>query len=252
MTSKVIVWRPVIFMIGLGAGLLGCFGAYEYALKLEGGQLTYLVVAAPLVAMMATLIPPLAEHCWKNGEHLKSMIWWASLLPVAALIFLSAAERVHMAKANQTAEITAKNFAAVRAREVYKEAKDALTLAEADEAKAKATKNCNTQCRTRFEQANMARSKFAEAEINLAKVESVAVIESFWKPPVWLLPASLDIIAFLGIWTGLAGPWVVRFSKFKYSRRRYEQMYHVKTQPQIGKSGRPILTLNPFKRKTAR
>lgn len=250
MTSKIIVWRPVIFLIGLGAGLLGCFGAYEYALKLEGGQMTYLVVAAPLVAMMATLIPPLAEHCWKNAEHFKSIIWWTSLIPVAALIFLSAAERVYMAKANQTAEIAAKNFAAVRARTVYAEVKDALAIAEADEAKAKATKNCNTQCRTRLEVASMTRAKFAEAEANLAKVESTAIIDSYWKPPVWLLPASLDIIAFLGIWTGLSGPWVVRMSRFKFRRRSYENLYRIK-QPQVGKSGKPILRFNPFTNKVS-
>lgn len=245
MTSKVIVWRPVIFFIGLAAGALGCLGAYEYALKLEGGQLTYLVVAAPLIAIMATLIPPLAEHCWKNNEHFKSVIWWLSLIPVAALIFLSAAERVHMAKAGQQAEIAAKQFAAVRARTLYQEAKDALSIAEADEAKAKVTKNCGPQCLTKLERASSARIKFAEAETNLIKVESTAIDDSKWKPPVWLLPAALDLIAFLGIWTGLSGPWIV--NRFKHHR----QLYKLKNQPQVADSGRRILRWNPSKGKVS-
>jgi hypothetical protein len=54
-------------VIGLGAlalGLvcvgLGCYGAFEFAPRLEG-EVTYLVLAAPVIAATAALIPPIAE-----------------------------------------------------------------------------------------------------------------------------------------------------------------------------------------------
>jgi leucyl-tRNA synthetase len=213
-----------MFIIGLGAGILGCFGAYEYALKLEKDVITYLVIAAPLVAIMATLIPPLAEHCWREGEHFKSIIWWSSLIPVAALIFLSAAERVHMAKANQSAEIQAKQSAVVRAYTALEEAKAELKLVEADEAKAKVTKNCGLQCQARLERVKLARDKVAVAEATLSEKQGVAVEESKWKPPAWLLPLCLDIIAFLAIWTSLSGPWIVRKQRFWRTRKLYKRL----------------------------
>jgi leucyl-tRNA synthetase len=220
-----------MFIIGLGAGILGCFGAYEYALKLEKDVITYLVIAAPLVAIMATLIPPLAEHCWREGEHFKSIIWWSSLVPVAALIFLSAAERVHMAKANQSAEIVAKQSAVSRAYTALDEAKAELKLAEADEAKAKATKNCGQQCQARLERAKMARDRVAVAEAALSEKQSIAVEESKWKPPAWLLPLCLDIIAFLAIWTSLSGPWIVQKRPFWRKRRLYKRLITKNVNP---------------------
>jgi len=232
-----------MFIIGLGAGILGCLGAYEYALKLENGVITYLVIAAPLVAIMATLIPPLAEHCWREGEHFKSIVWWASLIPVAALIFLSAAERVHMAKANQSAEIAAKQIAVSRAMSDLDEAKAELKIAEADEAKAKATRNCGQQCQTRLERAKMARDRVAVAEAALSEKQRVAVMESEWRAPAWLLPFCLDIIAFLAIWTSLSGPWIVRKKEFWRNRRLYRKMLNrkINTLSPMPKSRRTVL-----------
>jgi hypothetical protein len=239
--NKVNPWRPVIFFIGLVAGGIGCYGAYEYALKLENGAMSYLVVAAPLVAVMATLIPPLAEYVWKQGEYLKSALWWSTLVPVACLIFLSAAERVHMAKANQSAEVSAKYNAAIRAKTDLDEAKAELKIAESDETKAKVTKNCNLSCQSKIERANMARERVKNAEIALSKAESVAILSSEWRPPVWLLPAALDLVAFMAVWTGLSGPWVVR-KRFWYHRRKYKKLLE-DSKKTVSPSGRSILRL---------
>ena len=245
--NKINPWRPVIFLIGLIAGGIGCYGAYEYALKLENGNFSYLVVAAPLVAIMATLIPPLAEYVWKQGEYLKSALWWSALVPVAFLIFLSAAERVHMAKANQAADISAKYNAVIRARTDLDEAKAELKIAEADETKAKVTKNCNLQCQSKLERANMARDRVKNFELILSKHESAAIVNSEWKPPVWLLPASLDIVAFMAIWTGLSGPWGERRNKWHW-RRKYKKLLEA-SKKEKSSSGRPILRLKkPFLR----
>jgi hypothetical protein len=46
--------------LGLTCTGLGCYGAFEFAYKLEG-EVTYLVLAAPVIAATAALIPPIAE-----------------------------------------------------------------------------------------------------------------------------------------------------------------------------------------------
>ncbi len=60
-------------VLGVGAAGLGCYGAYTYALKLEGG-VSYLTYAAPLIAAAAALIPPIAEAVWRNGEWFKAVV----------------------------------------------------------------------------------------------------------------------------------------------------------------------------------
>ena len=43
--------------LGLICAALGCWGAFEYGLNLEGGHITYLSLAAPAIAGAAALIP---------------------------------------------------------------------------------------------------------------------------------------------------------------------------------------------------
>ena len=80
------------------------YGAFEFALKLEGNTVTYLVLAAPVIAGAAAIIPVLAEATWRGGAYLKSLLWWLVLVPAGAVVFFSAAERVHVAKAGAQAE----------------------------------------------------------------------------------------------------------------------------------------------------
>ena len=66
--------------------------------------MSYLVLAAPVVALTAVLIPPIAEATWRAGGYAKALLWWAVLVPAGAVVFFSAAERVHDAKAGAEAE----------------------------------------------------------------------------------------------------------------------------------------------------
>ena len=213
-------WRPFMFLLGILTAGVGCYGAYEYGLKLEGGNISYLAIGAPLVAIAAAFAPPFAEHLAKLGEYTKAALWWFTLIPAAAMIFFAAAERVHMAKASNEAEMRAKRAVAYRAKDVYEEAKKDLKFAEAEETKAKVLKPCNTSCQVKLETAQMARKKFTDAEANLLKAESTATIDSEWKAPPWLLPVTLDIIAFMAIWSGLSGPWVQRIPR-KFMRQKF-------------------------------
>jgi hypothetical protein len=96
-------WRCASIGLGAVAAALGCWGAYQFGCKLEGGA-SYLSIAAPVIALAAALIPPLAENAWRQGQRAKALFWWAVLIPAAATVFFSPAERVHLAKAGAQAE----------------------------------------------------------------------------------------------------------------------------------------------------
>ena len=72
--------------LGLVCSCLGMYGAFEFAMKLEGGAVTYLVLAAPVIAGAAASIPVLAEATWRGGAYLKALLWWAALVPAGAVV----------------------------------------------------------------------------------------------------------------------------------------------------------------------
>jgi hypothetical protein len=207
MNRKWIIWRPVVFTIGVIATVLGCIGAWEYALKLEGGRVSYLVLAAPVVAVAAGIIPPIAHWSWAAGDRVRAILWWLVLIPVAAVVFFGAAERVHTAKAGSQAERTALRSAAERAKADLSSAKSELTQADQREARFRGAKQCGPQCRAARETVVQARQRVVDAEAKLIAADSKAASESPLTAPIWLLPAALDLIAFLAVWSGLGGPW---------------------------------------------
>ena len=109
------VIRMGALALGLTCASLGCYGAFEFAYRLEGA-VTYLVLAAPVIGASAAVIPPIAETTWRGGHALKALLWWAVLLPAGAVVFFSAAERVHTAKAGAEAERSALRGAAISGR----------------------------------------------------------------------------------------------------------------------------------------
>jgi hypothetical protein len=183
---------------------LGCYGSFEFAYKLEGG-LSYLVLAAPLIAATAALIPPIAEMIWRGGHTLKALLWWAVLLPAAAVVFFSAAERVHTAKAGAEAERSALRSAASRAEVTLTRAEAELVKARAAANKARAQVQCGPDCRTKPATEATAQADVEATRLALLQAQRKATSESPLKAPVWLLPAALDAVAFMAIWTGLAG-----------------------------------------------
>ena len=62
----VTVIRLGALVLGLPCAGLGSYGAFEFAYRLEG-TVSYLVIAAPVVAVTAALIPPIAEATWRAG-----------------------------------------------------------------------------------------------------------------------------------------------------------------------------------------
>ncbi|RPJ20632.1 MAG: hypothetical protein EHM35_19210 [Planctomycetaceae bacterium] len=196
--------RLAILFVGLVLGALGAYGAYEYAQGLEG-KVTYLVLAAPVIAVMAAFIPPIAEATWRKGQPLKAYLWWAALVPAAAVVFFSAAERTHHAKSGAEAERFAHVLQATRAEAALASAQSELTKAEAEDSKATAQKQCGPQCRAKQAAAKTAKANVAAAKGELLSAQKQARTESPLQAPVWLLPCAIDVVAFMAIWTGLSG-----------------------------------------------
>lgn len=203
------VWRIVATLIGIGLAGLGAWGAYEYALRLEG-QVTYLVIAAPLVALMAALIPPLAERTWRAGHRFLATLWWLALIPAAAMVFLAVAERTHYAKAGASAERSAVQAARNRAEEALRDARSVHAKAQAEADRFSGVKQCGPQCQRARGTAEATLQRVVAAEGALTKADSGTRSEAELAAPAWLLPAALDICAFLALWTGLSGPWIER------------------------------------------
>lgn len=205
MTSKQ-RWGRGSIVLGLIATGLGCYGAFEFALKQEGGQVSYLVIAAPVIAAAAALIPPIAEDCWRNGMYLKCLLWWLILVPAAATVFFASSERVHVAKSGAEAERAAYHKAVDRATSELAEAKAEQTKAQAAVNKAEGRGDKGPKLETPKATLASAKVRLDEAKSALMSAERSATEESPMTAPVWLLPAALDLIAFMAIWTGLTGP----------------------------------------------
>jgi hypothetical protein len=211
------VIRLGAFALGLTCTSLGCYGAFDYAYRLAG-EVTYLVLAAPVIAATAALIPPIAEATWRSGHALKSLLWWLVLLPAGAVVFFSAAERVHTAKAGAEAERSALRGAASRAEVTLTRAEAELVKARAAANKARAQKQCGPDCRTKLATEASAQADVEVARQGLLQAQRNATAESPFKAPVWLLPAALDAVAFMAIWTGLSG-WPSRVAVREPARR---------------------------------
>ena len=180
-----------------GVLMPGHVGAFEFAIKLEGNAVTYLVLAAPVIAGAASSIPVLAEATWRDRAYLKSLLWWLALVPAGAVVFYSAAERVHVAKAGAQAERSAFQGAATRAQAALTKAEHSLDKARADANKARGQKQCGPDCRSKLAAETVAQADVDAARQALLKSESVATTDSPITAPVWLLPAALDLVAFM-------------------------------------------------------
>lgn len=186
--------KASILTIGFAAAALNCYGAYEQALKTDGG---YLTIAAPVVALSAALVPYFAERSWKAKHRFKSLIWWLVLIPVAATLFFATAERVHFAKAGAETERSAQRAAVARAEQTLADARVTVVSTEFDaqagrklppkpvSKNAKAGSWCDDICiKRRDDAAKQARKVRDEAADEVTKLQAKAPEESPYKAPV--------------------------------------------------------------------
>jgi hypothetical protein len=218
-------------VLGLSCAGLGSYGAFEFVHKLEG-TMSYLVIAAPVIAVAAALIPPIAEATWRAGAYVKALLWWAVLVPAGAVVFYSAAERVHDAKAGAEAERGALRSAAARASAALTMAEAELAMARAAANRARGQKQCGPECRTKLAAEASAQADVDAASLALVQAERKATTESPFKAPVWLLPAALDLVAFMAIWTGLSG-WSSRIASRQPAKGRRRTLEGRRRVPQM-------------------
>jgi hypothetical protein len=158
----------------------------------------------PVIAGAAASMPVLAEATWRERAYLKSLLWWVALVPAGAVVFFSAAERVHVAKAGAQAERVALRSAASRALAALTKADAELVSARAAANKARGLKQCGPDCLSKLAAETTAQAVVDRARGELLQAEKQVITESPLQAPVWLLPAALDVVAFLAIWTALS------------------------------------------------
>jgi len=120
-------------------------------------------------------------------------------------VFFSAAERFHVAKAGAQAERSAFRSAVTRAQAALTKSEASPAKARAEANAARAQKQCGPVCRTKLAAETAAQADVDAGRRELLSAESKATADSPLQAPVWLLPAALDAVAFMAIWTGLTG-----------------------------------------------
>lgn len=183
----VILARTTALVTGFSAAAVGAFATYEAA------PAGYLKVAAPIVAFSAALLPVFAEHAAHHRQWFRAAALLACFVPAAATVFFTAAERVHLAKAEGEAERSAIRLLVDRTTGDLTEAKAAAKVATAAADKVRGKLNCKTQCLSLKASETAALSRVADAEAALKTAQAKAVTESDLKAPSWLLPAALDV-----------------------------------------------------------
>ena len=222
--------------LGIAAGVLGCYGQFEYAYGLEGA-VNYVVLAALLIGLMAAALPVFGEVSWQLGMYAKSVLIWVGFLFCAVTLFFGAAERVGAAKGVPAAERSAARAAVTLAETSLSEAKAKADKAEADAKAArklprtstKKVQGCDAGCLTRWDnEASAARSRVDAASLLLTGKQKKAVTETTWKQPDWLLPLTIDYGSFIVCW----------FAGALFARKR-------EVQPEVKIIETPIAEVQP-------
>jgi hypothetical protein len=219
MTAYSTAWRGASIALGFACAGLGAYGAWEFSKKLEGA-ISYLVIAAPVVAASTALIPALIEWQAREKNYVKAVLWLPAGVAAAAVLFFAAAERVHVAKAGAQAERTAYSRAAQRAQSHLVSKRAELTPAQAEADTTKGWKVCGPKCTGFRETAERLTREVADAERALLGADKLTTAEAPLQAPVWLLPVALDLIAFMAIWSGLTGPRTKAPAKVQRKRRK--------------------------------
>jgi hypothetical protein len=221
-----------LITLGVLVAALGCYGALEWSLSLEG-KLSYLVVATSVIPVIGAFIPYFADLAKQQKRTGYAIAWWFSLIPVVAVMFFSSAERVHVATAGAAAERAASRGAVTLAEKALDAAQRKLDAAEADAKKArllprapasrtsKPASWCDAACLARWDaEADAARARVAAARGEISALAAKAPQEAAIKLPAWLIPAATEPFAFLALAMGLLWQMPERKAKRKRNAKR--------------------------------
>ena len=125
-------WGVAAIAGGVVLTAIEVVGAVGYLVSQD--QPSYLVAGGAVVTVVAAMLIPLAERCWKRGRRLLAVLLATALVPALSVIFTAAVERTGGARdaANRDRQVIAQRIALTRDAE-----KDAKVVADADELAAK-------------------------------------------------------------------------------------------------------------------
>jgi len=187
-------------VIGLALMGLDAFGSWEAQLK-EAGQVTYIVLAAPVIATAACFLLLLAERARSEGHPWKAAALVVAFLFAGSVVVMAALERTAGAQDRALATRQTANQPVTLARGALKSAEQALAKAEAA-ASAECATGAGRRCRALVAREDAARQRVANSRAALTQVGVVVAENPRAKALAALLPISEATI-------GLYAPAVV-------------------------------------------
>lgn len=226
--------QKVAIVVGAIIAGLDAYGAFQGALKLENGELNYLVLAAPLIGAMACLLPWLAENARSENKRGAALALWAAFLMTAGYVGVSALERVATVQAQAIAQRQASNRPVTLARAALTKAEDDFKDA-ADARKVECDDGPGSKCRDKKAIEADARKRVDEARETLGSAgvevatdpaaESLASMLPMLSPETVakyrpaLLPVTTLVLGFVLISYG-ASPRIETPTKKKATKKR--------------------------------
>lgn len=204
--------------MAIGVALVGldAFGAFEAAHKSEGASITYIVLAAPIIAIAAGLLPLLSERAGRSGHYLKAAALFVAFAFAGAVVVMAALERTVSAQGRTVGDRQAINQRVALASGALTSAETALvkaTAEAAEECKSGRGPKClglEQREEAALQRVSTARDALADAgvpvtENPLAKAMTVYLPISeataeLYAPTV--LPLALLVTGFCCIWYG--------------------------------------------------
>ena len=130
------MWALAAIAGGVVLTAIEVVGAVGYLVSQN--QPSYLIAGGAVVTVLAAILLPLAERCWRRRQYLFAALLMAALVPALSVIFTAALERTGGARDAAERDRQAVALRIGLARTAETEAK-----ADADKAKAKADVECS-------------------------------------------------------------------------------------------------------------
>jgi hypothetical protein len=211
-------WALAAIVAGVALTAIEVVGAASYLVQQDSPS--YLVAGGAVVTVVAAMLVPLSERCWRQGRRILAILLALSLVPALSLIFSAAVERTGGARddANRHRQAVAQQIELKRTA-----VNEAKAVADEDESAAKV--DCATgrksKCLGLEARADQSRQRLEAARTALAQAGVVpsdpqarrlaAVLPGVSEEAIQLyqpiiLPVSISVLGLLLIAAGAHQP----------------------------------------------
>jgi hypothetical protein len=224
-------WSGAAIVCGIVLTAIEVIGSVGYLMSQD--QPSYLIAGGAVVTVVAAMLVPLAERCWRRGRRIIAVLLAAALVPALSLIFSAAVERTGGAR-----DEGQRNRQAIAQQVELKRAAvdEAKAVAAEDEVAAKA--ECSTgrklKCTGLEERAENSRKRLEAARTELAhagvvpsdpQARRLAAILSVSEEAIALyqpiiLPLAISALGLLLIAVGAHTPKRRKAKRRRGSRKR--------------------------------